>query len=82
MLPLFFLWKEFEMDVYITLVILILVVIIGLGFNYYIEYKQYNHGKCRFCNGKLSLFYWDAQGHRIYKCCKCQSRVWISWPVD
>ena len=82
MLPLFFLWKEFEMNIYITLVILILVVIIGLGFNCYIEYKQYNHGKRRWCNGELSLFYYDSQGGRLYKCNKCRSSVRISWPVD
>ena len=70
------------MDICIILVILLLIVIIGYGFNVYIEYKQYNHGNCRWCNGKLSLFYYDSQRGYLYKCNKCRSSVWISWPVD
>lgn len=70
------------MDIYIVLVILLLIVIVGCVFNCYIEYKQYNHGKCIWCNGELSLFYYDSQSGRLYKCNKCRSSVWISWPVD
>lgn len=71
------------MNVYIMLlVVLILVIIVGCGFNCYIDYKQYNHGKCRYCDGKLLLIHYDLQGGRLYKCDRCLNRVWISWPVD
>ena len=70
------------MDIYIVLVILLLIVIVGCVFNCYIEYKQYNHGKCIWCNGELSLFYYGSRRGHLYMCDRCQCSVWISWPVD
>lgn len=67
----------------VMMVVIALVIMVGVGLNVYNDYKNYNHGKCRYCDGKLSLCYYDLQsGRLLYKCNKCQRNVWISWPVD
>lgn len=66
----------------VTIVIIVLVIMVGVGLNVYNDYKNYNHGKCRYCDGQLLFIYYDSRKGLLYRCDKCRSSVWISWPVD
>lgn len=55
-------------------------LIFALGF--FLEYRDYNHGKCRYCGSPLESFDCDSQGGRGYKCTNddCRNTVWVSYP--
>lgn len=66
----------------VMMVVIVLVIMVGVGLNVYNDYKNYNHGKCRYCDGQLLLIDYGSRRGRLYMCGRCQCSVWISWPVD
>ena len=44
-----------------------------------IEYREFNHGICRYCGTRLNHFDIDSQGGRGYTCKGCGYCTWISY---
>ena len=64
----------------------------GMIWAIFSERKDFNHGICPICGGRLECRATDSQGGRYYICehryskdkahPQCDYSTWISWPVD
>jgi hypothetical protein len=63
----------------ILCIVVFFMLVLSIG--YFGERRSWNGGKCS-CGGYWKRFDNDSQGGRGYKCVACDTRVWISYPVD
>lgn len=65
-----------------TVIVLLSIIAIAVIYTRTMEIKNYNNGKCPYCNHNFRFFDTDSQGGRGYICDECGYVCWVSYLID
>lgn len=65
----------------IPIILMIVAILACVLLACILEYRDFNHGRCRRCGNRLRLFDIDSQGGRGYVCDTCRYSTWVSYGI-
>jgi len=63
----------------LPIIVVSLLIFCAIG-SFIIEKINWNNGVCKECGCKWIYYDSDHESAKIYRCSKCGSSIWISWP--